>query len=359
MNSPRAPRARFAYVGCFTSEKRKARGKGVAVFRIDADTGTWTHVQACDAIANPGYIALDRTQRFLYSAHGDSSETASYARDPETGRLTFLNKQDTAGDNSSTVAVDASNRYVLLSTGPGVALFPRNADGSLAPRSALVLPHGEPGPWKRHQEHAHPHQALFDPGGRFVLAPDKGVDCVHLLRFDGNAGTLVENDPHCVHARSGAGPRHLSFHPAKPYAYLVNELSSTITAYRWDGERGTLSPFQIVPTIPDTYTGPNTGAEIEVAPSGKFLYVSNRGHDSVGTFAVDTETGKIAPLSWESTQGKKPRFFCLGPGGTHLFAANEDGHTITEFAVDTNSGKLTPTGQVIETGSPTCIVFAQ
>ena len=141
MNSPRAPRARFAYVGCFTSEKRKARGKGVAVFRIDADTGTWTHVQACDAIPNPGYIALDRTQRFLYSAHGDSSETASYARDPETGRLTFLNKQDTAGDNSSTVAVDASNRYVLLSTGPGVALFPRNADGSLAPRSALVLPH--------------------------------------------------------------------------------------------------------------------------------------------------------------------------------------------------------------------------
>ena len=359
MSSQATSRAKFAYVGCFTTEKRKARGKGVAVFRIDSASGKWTFIHACDAIPNPGFIALDRTQRFLYSAHGDSHETASYARDPETGKLTFLSKQDTAGDNSSTVAVDASNRYVLLSTGPGVALFPRNADGSLAARCELLLPHGDPGPWKRHQEHAHPHQAIFDPGGRFVVAPDKGVDRVHVLRYDAERGKLSENDPPCVKAREGAGPRHISFHPGKRYAYLVNELSSTITSYHWDGERGTLTPFQIVPTIPDTYTGPNTGAEIEVAPSGKFLYVSNRGHDSVGAFVIDEATGRIAPLAWEATQGKKPRFFCLAPGGRHLYAANEDGHTIVEFQVDTENGKLTPTGQVIETGSPSCIVFAQ
>lgn len=359
MSSQAMTRSKFAYVGCFTSEKRKARGKGVAVFRIDGTSGKWTHVHACDAIHNPGFIALDRTQRFLYSAHGDSHETASYSRDPETGKLEFMNKQDTAGDNSSTVAVDPGNRYVLLSTGPGVALFPRNPDGSLGARCDLLLPHGEPGPWKRHQEHAHPHQAIFDPSGRFVVAPDKGVDRVHVIRYDAERGKLTENDPSHVKARAAAGPRHISFHPNGRHAYLVNELSSSITAYRWDSEKGTLTPFQIVPTIPDTYTGPNTGAEIEVAPSGKFLYVSNRGHDSIGAYAIDGETGRIAPLGWESTQGKKPRFFCLEPGGRHLYAANEDGHTIVEFDVNLETGKLSATGQVIETGSPTCIVFAQ
>jgi 6-phosphogluconolactonase (cycloisomerase 2 family) len=239
-----------------------------------------------------------------------------------------------------------------------VALFPRNGDGSLGARCDLLLPHGEPGPWKRHQEHAHPHQAIFDPSGRFVVAPDKGVDRVHVFRCDVERGKLTENDPPCVKARAGAGPRHIGFHPGTRYAYLVNELSSTITAYRWDAEGGTLTPFQIVPTIPDTYTGPNTGAEIEVAPSGKFLYVSNRGHDSIGAFAIDETTGRMAPLAWESTQGRKPRFFCLAPGGRRLYAANEDGHTIVEFDVDVDSGKLSPTGQVIETGSPACIVFA-
>ncbi|MGZ8229459.1 MAG: lactonase family protein [Burkholderiales bacterium] len=352
-------RPTFAYVGCFTTEKRKARGKGVAAFHIDPASGKWRQVDACDALPNPGFIALDRTQRFLYSAHGDSSETVAYARDPQTGKLTFLNKQDTAGNNSSTVVVDAANRYVVVSTGPGVAVFPRNADGSLAPRSDLALPHGEPGPWKRHQEHAHPHQAIFDPSGRFVVAPDKGVDCVHVFRFDAERGTLTPNDPECIKARAGAGPRHLSFHPTKPYAYLVNELASTVTAHRWDSDRGVFTPFQIVPTIPDTYTGPNTGAEIEVAPSGRFLYVSNRGHDSIGACSIDETTGMIAALAWESTRGRKPRFLCLEPGGRRLYAANEDGHTIVEFNVDLETGTLVATGQVIETGSPACIVFAQ
>jgi 6-phosphogluconolactonase (cycloisomerase 2 family) len=166
---------KFAYVGCFTSEKRKAQGKGVAVYRIDPASGAWSFVHACDAVHNPHYVALDRSERFLYSAHGDSDQVAAYARDPQSGRLTFLNSQPTGGDNSSTVAVDARNRFVVLANGPGVAVFPINADGSLGPHSDLVIPPGEPGPWRKEQFGPHPHQATFDPSGRFVIVPDMGL----------------------------------------------------------------------------------------------------------------------------------------------------------------------------------------
>ncbi len=348
----------FAYVGCFTTEKRKARGKGIAVFHIDPGTRAWTQVEAYDAIPNPGYIALDPTQRFLYSAHGDSSEVGAYARDRKTGKLKLLNKQQTGGDNSSTVMVDSSGRYVLLSTGPGVALFPIKEDGSLAPSSENIVPSGEPGPWRSEQHGPHPHQAIFDLTGRFVVVPDKGLDKVHVYRFDAARGKLVPCDPPFIKARYGAIPRHVTFHPTRPYAYLVNEQDSTVNAYHWDSERGQLKPFQRVPTTPTSYVGDNTGAEIAILPSGKFVYASNRGHDSIVIFAVDHATGMLEPKGWESVQGKKPRFFGLDPDGSHLYAANENSHTIVEFGIDQESGKLTPTGQVIETGSPTCIVFA-
>ncbi|MGZ9038949.1 MAG: lactonase family protein, partial [Burkholderiales bacterium] len=151
-------RPTFAYVGCFTTEKRKARGKGVAAFHIDPASGKWRQVDACDALPNPGFIALDRTQRFLYSAHGDSAEIGSYAVDAQTGRLTFLNKQPTGGDNSSTVMCDPESRHLVLANGPGVAVFPINADGSLAPRTDLIIPEGEPGPFSKEQHGPHPHQ---------------------------------------------------------------------------------------------------------------------------------------------------------------------------------------------------------
>ena len=349
---------KFAYVGCFTTAKRKARGKGIAVFRIDAASGAWTQVEAYDAVPNPHYLALDRTQRFLYSAHGDSSQVCAYARDTETGRLTLLNTEETGGDNSSTVTPDSSNRYIVLANGPGVAVFPVKDDGALAPRSDLVIPPGEPGPYRKEQHGPHPHQAIVDPSGRFVVAPDKGLDRIHVFRFDASSGKLLPGEPPFVKARYGAGPRHIGFHPARPYAYLANELDSTVTAYHWDPDRGTLRPFQRVSTTPDTHTVDNTGAEIEVAPSGRFVYVSNRGHDSIAIFSIDAANGRLEAIGWEPVQGRKPRFFCLAADGNHLYAANENSHTIVVFRVDRERGALTPTGQVIETGSPSCIVFA-
>jgi 6-phosphogluconolactonase len=349
---------RFAYVGCFTTAKRKARGKGIGVFRIDPASGAWSPVEACDVLPNPSYIGLDQAQRVLYSAHGDSDEVCAYARDAQTGRLRFLNKQKTEGDNSSTVEVHSSNRWVLLSTGPGMALFPIREDGALGPYTDLVVPSGEPGPWRNEQHGPHPHQATFDPTGRFVVVPDKGLDKIFVFRLDAERGKLVPCDPPFVKARYGAIPRHVAFHPERPFAYVVNEQDSTVNAYHWDAARGALKPFQRVPTTPTTYVGDNMAAEIAILPSGRFLYASNRGHDSIAIYSVDAASGMIEPAGWEPVRGKKPRFFALGPDASRLYAANENSHTIVEFDIDQGSGQLTATGQVVETGSPTCIAFA-
>jgi 6-phosphogluconolactonase len=349
---------RFAYIGCFTTEKRKAKGKGIAVYAIDSETGAWSFVETCDAMPNPSYICLDRTQRFLYSAHGDGSEIGAYARHPRTGKLKPLNRQPTDGDNSSTVEVDRSNRYVVLSNGPGIAVFPITDDGSLAPYTDLVIPEGEPGPYRREQQGPHPHQAAFDLTGRYVVVPDKGLDRIHVFRFDAGRGKLLPCDPPFLKARYGAIPRHITFHPARPYAYVVNEQDSTVNACHWDIARGELKPFQRVPTTPDSYVGDNMAAEIAILPSGKFLYASNRGHDSIVIYRVDPAAGTIEPAGWESVRGEKPRFFCFDPDARHLYAANEKSHTIVEFSIDQATGRLTATGQVIETGSPTCITFA-
>jgi 6-phosphogluconolactonase len=352
-----AAQPRFAYVGCFTTAKRKAHGKGIAVFRIDAESGAWSAVEAYDAIHNPHYLALDHAQRYLYSAHGDSSEVGAYARNPESGKLTLLNKQETGGNNSSTVAVDPTNRFLVLANGPGVAVFPIEKDGSLAPRTELFIPPGDPGPFRHEQHGPHPHQATFDRTGRFIVAPDKGLDQIHVFSLDVERGKLVPIAP-SIKARYGAIPRHVTFHPTRPYAYVVNEADSTVNAYHWNSDTGALQPFQRIPTTPTTYVGNNTGAEIAIAPSGKFVYASNRGHDSIAIFAIDIATGTLEHAGWESVRGRKPRFFCLTADGRILYAANEDSHTIVEFHVNAESGQLTPTGQVIETGSPSCIVFA-
>ena len=348
----------FAYVGSFTTEKRKARGKGISVYRVEA-AGAWTLVQTYDPVPNPGFLALDRRGRFLYAAHGDSGEVTSYAIDPATRKIELLNRQPTAGNNSPHVTVDPDNRCVVLANGPGIAVCPIREDGTLAPATDTVIPPGEAGPYRREQGHgAHPHQVVFDASGRFLVAPDKGVDRVHLYRLDNLKGKLVPGDTPFVKTRYGAGPRHIAFHPKLPYAYLVNELDSTVTTYRWDSGRGELTPSQVITTLPTSFTGDNTGAEIAVAPSGSFVFVSNRGHDSIVTFAVDQAAGTLSHVAWEPTQGKKPRFFTLDPTGNLLYAANENSDTIVAFRIDQSTGKLTPTGQVIETGSPSCVVFA-
>jgi 6-phosphogluconolactonase len=352
----------YAYVGCFTTAHRKARGKGISVYRIDPSSGSsnhWTLIEVLETIANPGYVALDNKQRFLYASHGDGDTVSAYAIDAQTHKLQFLNQQPSHGDNGPHLTVDPTDRYVVVANGPGIVVLPVNSDGSLAPATDAVVPPGKEGPYKREQGlGAHPHQVLFDPAGRFLLSPDKGVDATHIYRLDAASGKLVPNDPSFVKSRYGAGPRHLSFHPTRPFAYQINELDSTVTTYQWDSLRGALTPVHIIPTTPPTFTGDNTGAEIAVAPSGRFVYVSNRGHNSIATFAVSANDATLTPVGWESTQGEKPRFFTLDPAGEMLYVANEDSDTIVAFRLDATSGKPVPTGLVITTGSPSCIAFS-
>jgi 6-phosphogluconolactonase len=347
----------FAYVGCFTTGGRQAKGKGISLYRVDPD-GTWTLLQTLETVPNPQFIAFDRQQRFLYSVHGDGSEVCAYAIEKPSGRISFLNKQPTAGNNSTHLTPDPSNRYIVIGNGPGVAVFPINPDGSLSPFSDMVPATGEVGPHRNQIEAgAHPHYVSFDPSGRFLVAPDRGVDRIQIYRLDAATGKLAAAG--YAPTRPGAGPRHLAFHPTRPWAYVCDELDSTVTAYAWDSEHGELKPFQVIPALPETFVGKNSPAEIQAAPSGRFIYVSNRGHDSIVTFGVDPATGRLAPLDWEPTRGHTPRFFGLDPTGGMLYAANLQSHDIVAFRIDEATGKPMPTGLVVETGSPSCIIFAR
>ena len=353
------PGPMWVYVGSRTTKERNSRGEGINVYRMDPESGNWTHVQLVKDLVNPSFLAFDRQQRFLYSVHGDSSEVNAFRIDKQTGQLTRLNEQSTQGKNPVHLVVDPTNRFLIVgnyATGT-LATLPINTDGSLGPVADLAKMSGEPGPHKTQQMSSHPHHVPLDRSGRFIVVPDKGLDKVFVYRLDAASGKLLANDPPSVKARSGVAPRHIDFHPGMPYAYVINELESTITTYRFDGERGELKPLQVVSTLPSTFTGDNTGAEIFVAPSGKFVFGSNRGHDSIVTLAIDQANGMLTPVAWESSQGAGPRFFALDPAGTFLYAANENSHTIVTFRVDQTTGKLTPTGHVVKTGSPVCIVF--
>lgn len=350
----------YVYLGCFTSRERKARGDGISVYRMDQPGGAWTLVQVLETVPNPQFICFDQRQRFLYSVHGDGTEVSSYAIDRSSGKISFLNKQPTDGKNSAHLTTDPGNRYLVIGNGPGTAVFPIREDGSLAPYTDMVPGPGEVGPHRNQVRFgAHPHYVSFDPSGRFLIAVDRGVDRLHIYRLDAASGKLVANDPEFAITRRGAGPRHLAFHPSRPWAYTCNELDSTVTAFNWDSARGELKPFEVITTLPVTYTGNNSPAEIMFAPSGKFVYVSNRGHNSIVTYSVDPANGMLAPVGWEPTGGRTPRFFTLDPSGERLYAANLESHNIVVFRVDRETGKLAVTGQIVETGSPSCILFAR
>jgi 6-phosphogluconolactonase len=353
----------FAYVGCYTTPDRKGRGEGIAVYRIDPDSGTWSRVQLLADVPNPSFLTIDRAQRFLYCVHGGNTYRAvsAFAIAPQTGRLTFLNTQDCGGANPVHLDIHPGGRFLVVAsyTDGMVASLPINADGTLGPRGDLVAQTGEPGPHPVEQADPHPHHDPFDPAGRFVAVPDKGLDRTFIYRFDAEHGKLLPGDPPSVAVQPGAGPRHAAFHPRLPYTYVINELDSTITTFRYDAERGVLDPHRTVSTLPPDFTGANTTSEIAIAPSGRFLYGSNRGHDSIAVFAIDQSTGALTAVGWEPSGGNTPRFFALDPSGTSLYAANQESDTIVAFRVDQSTGLLAPTGQVIQTGCPVCIVFAQ
>jgi 6-phosphogluconolactonase len=349
---------RFAYVGSFKTSTRGAHGEGLSVYAVDAVTGRWTRVQLLSDVINPGYLALHPRLRVLYAVQPVENVVSAFAIDDKTGHLSPLNRQPSGGDDPSHLAVDPSGRFVVTANyvGGTVGLLPVKDDGSLVAPSDVVTMKGELGPHRTEQPGPHPHQCPFAPSGRFLVVSDKGLDRLFVFTIDASKGALVPANPPFATTRSGAGPRHLAFHPRLAYAWVVNELDCTVTAYRYT-ETGAFAPIQILPTLPATYTGNNTGAAIVVAPSGRFVYTSNRGHESVAIFRVDEATGMLTSVGWEPSQGTTPRFVGLNPSGSRLFAANQRSDTIVEYAVNQATGALAATGQVVKASTPVCIVF--
>jgi 6-phosphogluconolactonase (cycloisomerase 2 family) len=328
---------------------------------MDPATGVWEQSHVLTGITNPSFLALDPRQRFLYCVHGGSGEgVSSFAISAGSGALSYLNTQPSGGTNPVHLSIHPSGRCLVVAnyTGGTVAMLPITPDGSVGQPTHVLGLTGEPGPDPVEQPGPHPHDIPLDPSGRFAVVPDKGLDRVFVFRLDTASGQLVPTSQGSIKARPGAGPRHAAFHPRAPYLYVINELDSTVSGYRFDADSGALESLQVIATLPPDFSARSTGAEIAVAPSGRVVYASNRGHDSIAVFGVDEGSGQLTPLGWEPTQGRQPRHFALDPSGTFLYAANQASDTITTFRIDPTRGTLTSTGQVVRTGSPVSIVFA-
>lgn len=348
----------YAYVGTRTTRERNARGEGISVFRCDAATGALSLVQVLGDLSNPSYLMVHPRQSVLYTVHGDGGEISAFKRDAVTGALTFWHRQACEGINPVHLALSPSGRYLVVSnhrTGT-LAVLSVTEDGQLGPVRQLVGIEGEPGPHRIEQPFSKPHFNLFDPSGRYVAVPDKGLDRVFIHAADAEA---LSATPVCVvHARESAGPRHAAFHPSARFMYVINELDNTVTAHTFDAATGTAIPFQLLPSLSDACTGNSRAAGISTDAAGRFLYVSNRGHDGISVFAIDAESGRLSLVEFVDSLGRTPRFFTLSPDGRFMFVANEESDTIVRFAVDRATGRLTPNGAVTPVASPVCIVFA-
>ncbi|MGY8524386.1 lactonase family protein [Paracidovorax citrulli] len=348
----------YAYVGSRTTRERNARGDGISVFRMDTDSGALEPVQVVGDLVNPSFLALNRRGDRLYSVHGDMSDISAFAVDASSGRLQLINRQSTGGKNPVHLALDPSERFVIVSNhiGASLAVLPLEGDGAIGELTQLVKLEGPIGPHRIEQKQAKPHFNPFDPSGRFVIVPDKGLDRTFAFRFED--GRLTPAMPSFVESREAAGPRHVAFHPNGRYAYVVNELDSTVTTYSYSPTTAQMRPLQVLSTLPDIFTGNSRAAGIQVDRNGRFVYASNRGHDSIAVFSIDPRTSLLRFSGADLSLGRTPRFFTADPTGRLLYALNEDSDTIVAFHINQGTGRLCPAGLSVRTGSPVCMVFS-
>lgn len=347
------------YVGTYTSGK----SEGIYLYRLNLASGELKHALTIKGVVEPSFLALDSRRRYLYAVNEvtefggkQSGAVSAFAVDSKTGGLRFLNQQPSLGGAPCYVTVDATDRFVLVANyvGGNVAVLPVRDDGSLGEATDVQQFAGSSINRER-QEAPHAHCILLDNTNRHAYACDLGTDKIMLYRFDAKAGKLIPNEAPYARVKAGAGPRHLIFHPRNRYSYVANELDLTVTAFAHNQAKGTLKELQTISTLPNGLTGASTSADIHVSPDGKFLYVSNRGHDRLAGFKIDARTGTLSLIAHTPTQGKTPRNFTIDPTGTFLLVANQNSDSIVTFRIDKQTGKLTPTGHVAEVPSPVCL----
>jgi 6-phosphogluconolactonase len=351
----------LVYVGTYTGPV----SRGIYAYRFSSAMGRLTALGLAAETTNPSFLAAHPSGNYLYAVNevGEfegrkTGAVSAFALDRGTGKLTLLNQVSSRGAGPCHLSLDRTGRYVLVANygGGSVAALPILEDGRLGEASGFVQHKGKSVNPQR-QEGPHGHGIEAAPDNRFVLAADLGLDQVLVYRFDAEKGTLAPNDPPYAKLAPGAGPRHFAFSPDGRFVYVLNELTSTMTVFSYDTERGALTEAETLSTLPGGFRGENYTAEVVAHPSGKFLYGSNRGHDSIVVFAADAATGTLKPVAHVSTQGKWPRNFAVDPTGACLIAANQRSDNLVVFRIASQTGRLTPTGQVVEVPSPACVTF--
>jgi 6-phosphogluconolactonase len=351
------------YVGTYTEDGSKS--KGIYAYRFDADTAQITPLGVAAETTNPSFVALHPNGRFLYAVNEignykgpNSGGVSAFSIDRSTGKLTFLNEVPSGGADPCYITVDRTGKYVLVAnyTGGSLAVFPVLEDGKLGEASAF-LQHTGHGPNPERQEKAHVHSVDLSPDNRFAMVDDLGLDELFVYKFDSANGSLTPNNPPFAQLDPGAGPRHFALSPTGKFGYVIAEMKSTVTVFSNDEHSGTLHSLQTISTLPKGFNGHNDDAEIQMYPSGRFLYASNRGSDTIAVFAIDASKGTLTPIEYTPTQGKIPRSFELDPSGNFLFAENQKSDNIVVFRIDAKTGHLTPAGQVLDVASPVCVKF--
>lgn len=345
----------FVYFG----SHRSGPGIGFSLARFDTDTGVLTKPEFLLESIEPAFFVIHPDGRHLYTCNsGNTGGVSAYEIDPRTGKLTYLNRVFANGGDTSYISLDNTSRYALVANylGGNIAAFAIKPDFHLGDWTAFVQHTGKSTHPQR-QTKPYAHAILTDPTNRFALVPDLGVDKLFIYRFDEKTGKLTPHTPASVSVPPSSGPRHVRFHPNGRWVYLINEIASTVIAYHWDTAAGTLTEFQSVSTLPADFTGTSTCAELEIHPNGKFLYGTNRGHDSLAAFAIDQATGQLTAIQHESSRGRTPRNFAFDPTAKWIVLTNHNSNNAVVYRVDADTGKLTPTGEPVSVPAPFCQRF--
>lgn len=340
-------------------------GKGIFTSVLDVERGLLTEPQLTVEAVRPGIVALHPAGTHLYSIGRPAGYTGpragsvcAFRLDRATGSLTLLNVQESGGVGPCYLQVDSGGRNILVChyMSGNCGVLPIAEDGSLQPLSCVVQ-HTGSSVHPRRQTDPHPHAIILDAAERYVLVPDLGLDQVLIYKFDPDAGMLTPNDQPFAAVEPGGGPRHIARHPVEPYVYVNLELTSEVTAFRYDAEHGILTAIQTLSTLPDGYTRMNANAGICPTPDGRFLYVTNRGHNSIAQFAVDPATGKLTSLGFESTRGDVPQTIAMDPSGRCVVVTDRRAGHAAVFRVDRETGLLSYTGCTIDVPNVNSVVF--